>query len=1511
MDCPTGAIARLWILLVVLVGTAAHAGTDASYEDVMSWRNVGPNLGGRSIAVAGSTARPNEYYFGATGGGLWKTTSGGTTWFPVTDGQIDSASVGAIGLCQKNPDIVYIGTGEVQLRGTASQGDGVYRSVDGGKTWKYLGLASSSGQQTISRLRVHPEDCSTVYAAILGDPWGPNAERGVYKSVDGGDTWQQVLFRDRKTGAADLWIDENNPSVVYASLWQVRRRPWEANSGGPGSGLFKSEDGGDSWVEITDRLGLAPGRVGKIGVSVSRADSDRVYVIVEHENGGLFRSDDGGVNWEHVNDNRALIDRAEYYIRTYADPVDADRVYVLVGSGFYRSDNGGETFKAIRTLHVDNHDVWIDPTDNRRMIESNDGGASVSVDGGRNWTSLFYPTAQIYHVTATKHFPFHLCGAQQDWQSKCVPSDGDGSYWYLAGAGEQGYIAIDPKDPNVQYGGAQRSWFRRYNSHSGQRKAIDVWPVSQQGLPPNAVRERFQWTFPIVVPPTEPDALYVASQHVWRSDSGGESWTRVSPDLTYADPAQLEGEKSVIPNQNSQDYYATVFSLAASHFEKGTLWAGSDDGLVHLTRDGGKNWVNVTPAGLRKDSRVSMIEASPHDPGKAFLAVERYKMQDIGTYVYRTKDYGASWELIVDGIKPGHYSRSIREDTKREGLLFLGTEHAPYVSFDDGDRWVSLRLNLPDLQISDMVVSGDSLAAATYGRGIWVLDDLSVLRHWPDAAGNDVVTVFPPRDSFRSLSRPTQNYARARLPWLNAVTLYYQLEDDVDRVDISIFDSNDRLVRSFSSASVAKEWQIDNVGRPINGPGWSSRPDTIETKRGLHSFRWDMRYPPVEEFAGMRLRGGSTNGPYVPPGRYKARVVVGSVSETQQFEILPDPRVAGVSEDDYQAQTDLAMKVHRRLADAIQAVVSIRQDRTKLIEQIDAANDIDAPRLRARLAELNDILLKIYDERNRSPSGALQFGVKLVNQLAILHRRTIWSADGRPTAQAFEAYEFLSDELEQRLREYANWKDAPVADQVDEDLAYGLIARTPVFDKEKSNKILTRAQAAADLEQLAGHIATQHSYVTSTDFDYKAAIQHLRAGLPDEVPVAVLAMQIQKLVQYLGDNHARLYGWQDYLPQRFLPFALGFKGDRVFAYHRDRSGLFDERYPFVRSIDGVSIDQWLRRAGDITSGPGGSVSQRWQRSLDLLEFVDFMRSELNLPSSPEVALILESQDGRSVTERTVPVEDQRISAGKPFGVPEDSRLLAGNIGYLRIYSQQDDELLASIPGWMKDFKETEALIIDARQCGGGLRSNLQALFPYFMSPDDQPYIANVAKLRIPGDAEDFDPRGKLNVGGKGLKYRFDDDVSKAESASLERFLETFEPHWQPPEDQFTDWYFMAMSHGDTPYYYDRPVFLIMDWGVGSAGDIFVSTFKSWRNVTLVGMPSNGRSGHSRSFLLDNSGLPVRLSTMASFQKTGEKYDNVGIQPDIFLEPEISDWMASTDTILDSVIAMAKSAIERR
>ncbi|MBI4540880.1 MAG: glycosyl hydrolase [Gemmatimonadetes bacterium] len=982
------------------------------------WRGIGPNVGGRTIAVAGSAKRPLEYYFGAVGGGLWKTTNGGTDWFPVTDGQINAASVGAVAVCEANPDVVYIGTGEAQFRGTMSMGDGVYASRDAAKSWTYLGLESSTGQQAIARVRVDAGDCNRVYVAALGDPWGPNPERGIYRSTDGGRAWRKVLYRDDKSGGVDISIDPYDPRTIYAALWQVRRRPWEANSGGPGSGIFKTTDGGDTWTELTANPGLPRGRVGKIGISASPAQRNLVYALIEHEDGGLYRSEDAGATWTRMNGNRILYSRAEYYTRLNADPQEPNTVYILGNNGFFRTRDGGRTHHQIDVPHGDNQDLWIDPTNNRRMIQSNDGGANVSWDAGATWTEQDYPTAQMYHVITTNDFPYYVCGAQQDNSSKCVPMDGDGSYYYTTAGGEQGYIAVHPENTDLNFGGAQRGYIWVLDRKTGQRRKIDVWPDFPLGLPPQAIRERFQWTFPIIMSPHDPEVIYIASQHVWRTTNRGQSWERVSPDLTHADPTTLEGEKSIVPNQNSQDYYATVFSLAVSPHDANVIWAGSDDGLIHVTRDGGANWQNVTPPDLPKFSRVSLIEVSPHAPGKAYLAIERYKMQDLAPYLYRTEDFGKSWTKIVNGIPHGHYTRAVKEDTKRPGLLFAGTEHGPYISFDDGANWQPLRLNLADVQVSDLEVKENDLVISTYGRGFQVLDGaLALLRQLNPEVMAHRLHLFKPADAVRSLATTTEEYGRTRR--LTQALIEYRLGAPAERMTLEILDAQGNVIRIFTGVRGERppERVMDDVGNWINGPdaGFAPPPPPLRTEAGVHRFVWDMRYPPAPGFEGMYLSETNLLGPYAPPGDYRVRLTADGSSQEQGFRILAHPGLKDMTLADLRAQSELGLRIHRRLAEATAAVAEIRAMRKDVDDRIRQSGDqriaAEGERLKARLSEIEE---KIYQVRSSEPSGAHQYGVRLVMRLGHLVGY-VFSADARPTRQVYEVFDVISGELQVQL----------------------------------------------------------------------------------------------------------------------------------------------------------------------------------------------------------------------------------------------------------------------------------------------------------------------------------------------------------------------------------------------------------------------------------------------------------------------------------------------------------------
>ncbi len=961
---------------------------DPAQFRALRWRNIGPQRGGRSIAVAGTPSRPFEYYFGATGGGLWKTTDGGLTWNPVGDGQFASSSVGAVAQCYANPDVVYVGMGEVQLRGNVIAGDGVYRSTDGGRTWTHLGLASSTGQQMVGRIRVHPTDCDRVWVAVLGDAFGPNPERGVYRSTDGGRSWERTLFRDERTGAVDLALDPNNPDVLYASLWEVYRREWMLSSGGPGSGLFKSTDGGRTWTELTRNPGMPQGIIGKIGVSPSGADPNRVYAIIEAQEGGVFVSDDAGATWRRVSADRNLRQRAFYYTRIYADPTERETVYVL-NVQFWRSRDGGATWQSINVPHGDNHDLWIAPNNNQRMINSNDGGANVSINGGRTWTGQRYPTAQFYDVALTAHFPYHVCGGQQDNNASCVPVDGDGSYWYNVAGCETGPVTPHPRDVNIYFGACYGGSLQVLDRSTGQTRAINVWPVNPMGHSAGDIRERFQWNMPVRISPLDPERLYVGSQHVWMSTDRGMSWRRISPDLTYADPSTLGPSGGPITrDQTSVEYYATVWEIIPSPHDLQEIWVGTDDGRVHITRNGGADWQEITPPDLPKFSRIHKMEVSPHKPGKAYLAAIRYRMQDVQAYAYKTEDYGRTWTKIVNGVPKGHFVRVIREDLKRPGLLYAGTEHGVLVSFDDGARWHSLQLDLPDVSVHGMALRDDDVVIATHGRSFYVLDNVEPLRQYNAQVASARFHLFEPAPAVRTLSSPSEGYARTKSfgPQID-----YWLGADADSVRVEILDAAGASIRSFT----------------LRGE---------QARAGLRRFQWDMRYPPARDFPGMIFWAANTQGPLAPPGRYQVRVTAHGQTQTRPLEIRKDPRLTHVSDEDFQAQFRLAKAIRDRVDDANGAVIAIRALKAALE---DRKAKVSAPALAERAEafarDLSAVEEEIYQVRMEARQDPLNFPIKLNNQIAAL-RGIVESSDGRPTAQAQEAFQELSRLLDAELR---------------------------------------------------------------------------------------------------------------------------------------------------------------------------------------------------------------------------------------------------------------------------------------------------------------------------------------------------------------------------------------------------------------------------------------------------------------------------------------------------------------
>jgi len=735
---------------------AAHSASGFEPErwKALRWREIGPYRGGRSAAVAGVPGDRATYYFGSAGGGVWKSTDAGRSWHSASDGSF-GGSIGAVAVAAWDPNVVYAGTGEETVRGNVSEGDGMWKSTDAGKTWKRAGLADS---RHVTRIRVHPRNPDLVYAAVLGHLFGPSSERGVYRSTDGGGSWKRVLYVDDRTGAVDLAMDPANPRVLYAGMWRVRRTPYSLESGGPGSGLWKSTDGGDSWTDLSRSPGLPKGTLGIVGVAVSPADHDSVYAFVEAADGGVFRSKDGGKTWKRTSADHELTQRAWYYGRIFADPADAESVYA-VNVFFLRSKDGGKTWQRIKVPHGDNHDLWIDPADPRRMIESNDGGANVSEDGGLTWTPQDnQPTAQIYRVSTDNHFPYRIYGAQQDNSALRISSRSEGGFdsrwreYQPTAGGESGYILADPRNSEVVYGGSYGGFLMRVNHATGELRDVNAWPDNPMGAAAADLKYRFQWNFPIALSPHDPRVLYAGANVLFKSVDEGQSWTAISPDLTRDDKSKQGPSGGPVTKDNtSVEYYDTIFTVAESPLAAGLLWVGSDDGLVHVSQDGGAHWQDVTPAGLPPWSQINSIEASPLDAGAAYLAATLYKTDDDRPYLFKTADYGRHWTRIDDGIDRAHFTRVVRADPARRGLLYAGTQGGVYVSFDDGGRWQPLQLNLPRVPVTDLTVKEGDLVAATEGRGFWVLDDLEPLRELaadPGLSGAPA-HLFTPRPAFR------------------------------------------------------------------------------------------------------------------------------------------------------------------------------------------------------------------------------------------------------------------------------------------------------------------------------------------------------------------------------------------------------------------------------------------------------------------------------------------------------------------------------------------------------------------------------------------------------------------------------------------------------------------------------------------------------------------------------------------------------------------------------------------
>jgi len=1000
---------------------AAALPVDTAIWKSYKWRSVGPERGGRSLSVAGVRGQPNVGYFGATGGGLWKTTDGGTTWAPITDNLITSASVGAVAVSESNPDVIYIGTGEACIRGDIRPGDGVYKSTDGGKTWQHVGFKNSDA---IAKIRVHPTNPDIAFVADFGKYGVPSDERGLYKTTDGGKTWRKVLDRGPRTGAVDISIDPHNPNVIYAAMWEAYRNEYTMSSGGPGSGLFKSTDGGETWTDITRAPGLPAGMDGKIGVAVSGADPNRVYTIVENEKGGLFKSDDAGATWTLANDNRSIRQRAFYYTHITADPKNKDLLYIL-NVGTVRSTDAGKTL--VQFAGGDSHDIWIDPDNSDHVMHASDGGGAITMNASNNnrtWSSRNYPTGQFYHVVATARIPYDICGSQQDASELCVPSNtglggfggrgggrGGAPATYSPGGSEDGYIAPDPRDPDIFYSGTNANgggFLTKLNRRTGETREVSPYPRMFSGEESAVIKERWQWTYPIVFSPVDTRVLYTGSQHLWKTTNGGQSWDRISPDLTRHDPKTMGPSGGPITrDMNGPEVYAVIFTIAPSKRTTNVIWTGSDDGIVEVTKDGGKSWSNVTPKDMPDLGRVSLIDASAFDSATAYVAVKKFLLDDKAPYIFRTHDFGKTWTKITNGIRDDDFVHAVREDPTRKGLLYAATEHGVYISYDDGNNWESLRLNLPDAPVTSLIVTDHDLAIATHGRGFYILDNIGPLRQFnPSMTASQDPVLFAPSTVIRGGGN---------------ATIQYWLKKPAQNVRLEIVDAKGGIVRTYPDTANAGGGRggrgggggapaDSNAGRGGGRGRGGFGPVAPARTAGLNSFAWDGAFAPAATFPNMILWGGSTNGPEAAPGRYQVRLIVDGKTLRQPIVLKRNP-LHEATDADLLAQQNLALQIRDKLTEANNAIVQIRGIKTQVTERLAKSSDDKLKSTGDRLSgNLSGVEENVYQVRNQSGQDPLNFPIKVNNRLASL-LGVVSRSDARPIASALPIFEDLKSEL--------------------------------------------------------------------------------------------------------------------------------------------------------------------------------------------------------------------------------------------------------------------------------------------------------------------------------------------------------------------------------------------------------------------------------------------------------------------------------------------------------------------
>ncbi|HVS89325.1 MAG TPA: hypothetical protein VHF01_14035 [Candidatus Acidoferrum sp.] len=997
----------------------------------MKWRLIGPFRGGRVLAVTGVPSQPNTYYFGAVAGGVWKTTDGGVSWDPLFDKQ-STSSIGSIAVADSDPNVIYAGTGEACIRGNISFGDGVYKSTDAGKTWTNIGLKDT---RHIGKVIVHPTNPDVAFVAALGHAYGPNIERGIFRTRDGGKTWEKVLYLDDHTGGIDIVFDPNNPHVLFAAMWEGYRTPWTLNSGGEKDGLNRSNDDGTTWKRIEGN-GMPEGPLGRIGVGVSGADSNVVYALIEAKKGGLYRSDDGGTNWSLVNDDHRFRQRAWYFTHVWADPKNAGAVYIA-NTGLFRSTDGGKSFERINAPHGDHHGLWIDPNNPQRMINGNDGGATISIDGGKNWsTQMNQPTAQFYHVTADNDFPYRVYGTQQDNSSVGIATASDHGYidrsdWDAVGGGESGYVAVDPRDSHVVYAGSYFGYISRLDRRTNQVQNIQQWPLDPDGYNAAAQKYRYTWTMPIVISPNDPNVLYHCAQVLFRSTDGGHSWQTISPDLTRNDKSkQQDSGGPITRDQASIEFYDLIFTVAESPKQKGQIWVGTDDGLIQLTRDDGKTWANVTPKGLPEWAMVSLIEASPFDAGTAYAAVDAHKLDNFKPYIFKTTDFGKTWTQITTGLPDGSYVHAVREDPKRKGLLFAGTETGIWVSFDDGAHWQTLQLELPTTPIHDLIVHDNDLVVATHGRAFWVLDDIGPLRQASASITAEDAHLFTPSTPTRTRMGHTtrRRYAIGENPPDGATLYYYLKSEPKEPAKLEVLDVQGGVLRSFTSVEKKPEGPPDEGER-------DEPAEHIPAKAGLNLFTWDLRYESPKKIPGAIYDEGNPTGPLVLPGKYQVQLTVAGKTYTAPVEVKMDPRVK-TSAEDLRKQFDLMLKLRDRQDEMNKTILAIRDLRSQLQalekrleplgDQVKSFVSLSAD-LRKKASAIEEELIQV---NSKASEDELNYPTKLNSKIGYL-QAAIDSADVAPTEGEIAVFAELDRQLEAQLVQWreVNTKDVPALNE--------------------------------------------------------------------------------------------------------------------------------------------------------------------------------------------------------------------------------------------------------------------------------------------------------------------------------------------------------------------------------------------------------------------------------------------------------------------------------------------------